>query len=281
MVRSDYFFLVNDLLQVNIYNNELIGHGALTWHGNNGLGDIDMEEFPMVVSTGESGDDYSTITIPSSHELSAATAIVNLCLKYPGEITLVTIGPQTNVAIALKIEPNLPKYVKRLCMMGGCFNARGNVTPVAEANVYNDPEASKIVFQAEWDICVAPLDVTRQVEMNDEYLTSLAELGYVGGFLSKISKFCLKACMNVGVNEIHAHDPTIIMYLIKPELFHTERAHVDVETTGEMTKGQTIADWYNHYNKAKQANILLQVNQAEFLRIFRERIASYPKDYNH
>lgn len=248
---------------------------------------MSLDEFPVLLSESsddvgcyESNDgcassgDSNVVVVPRSHQLSAAAAIVRLCAENPGEISIVTIGPQTNVAIALKLEPNLPLLAKRVCMMGGAFNGRGNVSPVAEANVFHDPEATKLIFQSFPDIVIAPLDVTHQITMDESHLDKLEEAGYVGKFLSLVSRYYLKAYVSIGAPHLYVHDAAIIMYLMHPELFQHQRGFVDTETKGEVTHGQTVADFRSACTKPRQATILLKVDNESFLRIYQEHISS-------
>ena len=105
--------------------------------------------------------------------------------KYPGEVTLVPIGPLTNIAMALKLEPELPKLTKDIVIMGGAAQVPGNVTPVAEANIWNDPHAADIVFSADWRLKMIGLDVTYAVSYPQAYLSKLGEVNPSMGALFK------------------------------------------------------------------------------------------------
>jgi purine nucleosidase len=149
--------------------------GAAFVHGANGLGNVILPP-PSVPPV-----DPSICT--------AAQAIVSLCREYPGRLTLVAIGPLTNLATALLLDPALPSRVKRVIIMGGAFQTHGNITPLAEANVYNDPEAAQAVFSADWDITLAPLNVCRGLVLSPERLSPLAGLNPIGAFVSNIHEF--------------------------------------------------------------------------------------------
>ncbi len=120
-------------------------------HGRNGLGEVD---FPAPKGT------------PDSRR--AAQFIVDTVMANPGEITLVPLGPLTNIALAVSLEPRIVEAVKEVVLMGGVIDGRGNASPVAEANIRNDPEAAQIVFQAGWPVTMVGLDVTRQSVMTPE-----------------------------------------------------------------------------------------------------------------
>ena len=110
--------------------------------------------------------------------------------RYPGEIVLLPVGPLTNIALALAIEPRLPELIKEVVLMGGAARVEGNVSPVAEANIFGDPHAADIVFRAGWPLTMVGLDVTTKVRMKDDLLSRLAESNpELGGFIFDITRF--------------------------------------------------------------------------------------------
>lgn len=229
-------------------------------HGGNGLGDVAL---PTPAKT------------PADQ--SAAHFIIDKCVSNPGEITLVTLGPLTNIGLALRIRPDLPRYVRRLVMMGGAVTAPGNVNPVAEANVHNDPEAARLVFNAGWEITMAGLDVTTQVHMDDEYLATVRELGNrAGQFVWEITRFYIAAYHRFGYEDMMVHDSCALMAIIRPEFFTSKFVYVDVETSGELTRGQTIGDWRRQYGHDPQTHVLTGVDDIAFKRLYYERIATLP-----
>lgn len=235
------------------------GRGS-TVHGDNGLGDVAL---PTPAKT--------------PVDQSAAHFIIDKCVANPGEITLVTLGPLTNIALALRIRPDLPRYVRRLVMMGGAVSAPGNVSPVAEANVHNDPEAARLVFNAGWEITMAGLDVTMQVHMDDEYLATVRELGNrAGQFVWDITRFYIAAYHRFGYEDMVVHDSCALMAIIRPEFFTSKFVYVDVETSGELTRGQTIGDWRRQYGHDPQTHVLTGVDDIAFKRLYYERIATLP-----
>ncbi len=235
------------------------GRGS-TVHGSNALGDVELPE-------------------PTKRPVDAPAAhfIVDHCRSHPGEITLVTLGPLTNIALALRIQPDLPKYVRRLVMMGGAVSVPGNVTPVAEANIHNDPEAARLVFNAGWEITMAGLDVTMQIHMDDDYLADLRDIGNrAGAFIWDITRFYIAAYHRYGYEDMVVHDSTALMSIIRPEFFESKFVYVDVETTGELTRGQTIGDWRRQYGRDPQTHVLTAVDEVAFKRLYFERIAGLP-----
>jgi inosine-uridine nucleoside N-ribohydrolase len=194
-------------------------------HGKDGLGDVDAP--PPTAKPIDTG---------------AAELIVTTARRHPGEVTLVAVGPLTNLALALALEPGLPALVKEVILMGGSASAGGNVTPVAEANIWGDPQAADIVFAAPWSVTMVGLDVTTRVRLGDDRLLRMAQRdARVGDFLYRASRFYKQFHESTGVTGgIYVHDPSAVAYAIDRGLFSTERARVRVVAEG-IAMGQTIA----------------------------------------
>ena len=193
-------------------------------HGENGLGGAEFPE-PKIKPIPESAADFIRRTVR----------------KYPGEVTLITIGPLTNVGVALRGDPELAGMVRNLVMMGGSLSG-GNITPAAEFNVYVDPEAARIVFQSGIPITMVGLDVTRKTTLTEEHVRRLeAAQNPVSQAAAKIGRNVLehdrKEGFLVGPN---MHDPLAVASFINPELLKYEDYYVDVETEGELTAGATL-----------------------------------------
>ncbi|GAB2702256.1 nucleoside hydrolase [Aliiglaciecola sp. 3_MG-2023] len=192
-------------------------------HGEDGFGNID---FP-----------------PSKRELdprSSAQYIVDMARKHPGEITLVAIGPLGNLALALRLEPELPDLVKGVVIMGGAAFVKGNVTPVAEANIWNDAHAAEIVFAASWDLKMFGLDVTNDVPFTLDFLDELeAKNPKFGGFVKKSSQFYVDFYSQDRDDRVcFFHDAMPLAYLVDPSLFEFTRGHARV-STDPLNRGQT------------------------------------------
>ena len=125
----------------------------------------------------------------------APVVIAELCRRYPGEIVLAPVGPLTNIARLLEHDPEITRYVKKLVIMGGAVFCPGNVTPVAEANIWNDPHAADRVFAADWPIELIGLDITQNIKCTPDDFQRLAEAAPdIGGFIHQISKFYINFC---------------------------------------------------------------------------------------
>jgi inosine-uridine nucleoside N-ribohydrolase len=196
-------------------------------HGENGLGDVEL-----------------TGLKPAQPEAKPAyQAIIDLARENPGEITLVAVGPLTNLALALNADPQVATLLKAVVIMGGAFGVAGkpgNVTPVAEANIWNDPEAADQVFTAPWPVTAVSLDVTTRVVMTPAYMDALeAKAGPAGAFLNAISKpYAAFYGGRDGIIGCCVHDAAAVAFVIDPSLFEVRRGSVRVITDG-IALGQT------------------------------------------
>lgn len=199
-------------------------------HGADGLGNL------------PSRHDTSNVADPRS----SAQFLVDMARLYPGEITLVAVGPLGNLATALKLEPNLPKLVKQVIIMGGTVIEPGNVSPVAEANIWNDPHAADQVFTAGWKLAMVGLDVTHQVIMPVALFKAIAEkqrhiatdvlhhaVGFYANFYSNLYPHVAK------IHGCFGHDVLAFIYLTNPEFFTVSSGKVRVAVDG-MAQGQTM-----------------------------------------
>lgn len=177
---------------------------------------------------------------------SSAQFIVETARAQPGEITLVAVGPLGNLSLALKLEPRLPQLLREVIVMGGTITEPGNVSPVAEANVWNDPHAADLVFTAGWKLTMVGLDVTHRVVLPVSLFKTIADrhlhvatdtLHHAVGFYANHY-----SGLYPHVAEIHgcfAHDLLAFIYLVNPELFTLERGRIRVATEG-LAQGQTM-----------------------------------------
>lgn len=207
----------------------------------------------------------------------AAQFIAESCRARPGEITLVAVGPLTNLALALRIEPALPELARGVAIMGGSARAGGNITPAAEFNIFADAEAARLVFAAGWEITMAGLDVTCSPRVAEAYLERLAAAGNrAGRFLADAFVHYLAFYRSRGFSGACMHDVHAVMPLVHPEFYTHERVCIDVETTGELTRGQTVADFRGLWNRPANTRLLTAVDEPAFLEEFAARIARLP-----
>lgn len=228
---------------------------------------------------GQDGLGNTNLAAPAGRAVDATAAefIVETVMANPGEITLVPIGPLTNIALALELEPRIAGAVAEVVLMGGAATVNGNVNPAAEANFYNDPHAADRVFLADWEVAMVGLDVTVEVLMDEPYLDSLRSSA-AGDFIYRISRFYHAFHQRVhGISALHTHDPSAIAYLIDRSLFAFERGPIRVAIEG-VARGHVIwdcrADWpsENDWTGLRAANVCVRVDSQQMLALFKERI---------
>jgi inosine-uridine nucleoside N-ribohydrolase len=193
---------------------------------------------------GEDGQGNVFLPPPTTRAVdrTAAEFIIDQVMAAPGEITLVPIGPLTNIALALFLEPRLVENVREIVLMGGNALVPGNATPAAEANIFNDPEAADVVFSAGWPVTMVGLDVTHQVNMTSAHLARYGRAANpLAQHIARVVAFYhnfFKRYYHDSLDGIYVHDSTAIAYLIDPSLFTIERWPVVVETMG-LSRGKT------------------------------------------
>ncbi len=210
-------------------------------HGHDGLGDVAPR--PAHGRITEAG--------------AAAQFICDMARRHQGELTLVAVGPLTNLALALALDPELPRRVARVVVMGGAFGTLGhggNATPVAEANVYCDPHAADAVFGAAWPVTVVGLDVTQQVLMSTAYLDALgAEGGADGRYLRDITRPYERFYRQRTGGGIFAHDASAVACALAPQRFELRHGALRVVTDGPAL-GQTLQSPRGHHRVAQGWN---------------------------
>jgi inosine-uridine nucleoside N-ribohydrolase len=225
---------------------------------------------------GEDGMGNTFLPLPRGKALDipAAQFIVEMVLANPGEITLVPVGPLTNIALALRLEPRIAGLVKQVVIMGGATIVPGNISPVAEANIFHDPHAAEIVFSADWPMTMVGLDVTTQVNMSPQYLEKLGQGGNLATDLMRRMLPCYVAFHDqfYGMGgAIHTHDPSAITCVLHPEWFRCEAWPVHVQTDGRC-KGQTIADRHRQWPTRRPVNVCVEVDAEKELALIMERM---------
>jgi len=196
----------------------------------------------------------------------------------PKTITLCTLGPLTNIAMAIVKEPKIIERVAEIVLMGGAYFEVGNITPAAEFNIYVDPEAADIVFKSGIKLTVLPLDVTHQMQSTPARLDAFKALGNRSGqavydMLSFSEGFDLK---KYGWEGAPLHDPTVIAYLIDASLFEGRDCNVTIETASELTVGMTVTDYWHVTDKPRNATYIRSGNAEGFYALLTERLARLP-----
>jgi purine nucleosidase len=229
-------------------------------HGDNGLGGI---------------------LLPAAHRpplgIHAVDLIIETVLSAPGEITLVPIGPLTNIALALRREPRLARMVREVVVMGGALRVPGNTTPGAEFNTYVDPQAAHIVLHAGWPIRLVTLDTTTRTLLKRD---QVAQLDNGASPVTALMRAMVDYYCNVfggarGMTAIQMHDPLCLAAAFRPELLTWAEAFVDVELHGTLTSGQTVAFFAQPDRPLPHpANVLaaVDVQARRFIRFYLARI---------
>jgi purine nucleosidase len=241
------------------------------WHGKNGLASVELQPSRCKVD-GRFGPDL----------------IIQMIHQEPHEITLVPVGPLTNIALAVLKDPSIVPLVKEVILMGGSISS-GNVNAAAEANIYNDPEAAQIVFQAGWPVTMVGLDVGDKTLLSREYLDQLGQThGPVNDFIYAVARYLIDLSAQFGASGTPMYDPLAVGVAIDSTLVKAPEMHVDVETRGDFTRGETVANRHGYvernvprgdryviegvYKVLPNTKVCTEVDAERFLRLFVSRI---------
>ena len=231
-------------------------------HGDDGVGNAGFPE-PSTVPVAE----------------PAALFIVQQARLHPGQLTLVALGPLTNLALALMLEPDLPKLLPEIVWMGGAVYAPGNVTPVAEADARHDPEAAQMVIEAEWNVTLVPLDVTDDTLFRPKQLQRLrASSTLAATYLQRIVPFYMDFYTPLlGEQACAMHSALTVGVTALPYLITSfEKLPLSVELSGNLTRGMTVADRrpgrarsaHREWMKAKPVVVVRDVDRDAFVEAF-------------
>jgi purine nucleosidase len=237
--------------------------GAAKAHAEDGLGGLALPE----------------PTMPLRRRHGVDFLIDALLDAEPGGVTLCALGPLTDIAMALVKAPEIAHRVGELVVMGGAGFGRGNVTPTAEFNIHVDPHAAAAVLDSGIPITMVPLDVTRKLPATAPRIAALraignrcgaAAAGMLAGFRSA------RAEDAAATRGMALHDPCVIAYLLRPELFHGQRVNVAVETASQLTLGMTVVDWRGVTGRPANAHLLTEVDASGFYALLIDRLARLP-----
>jgi purine nucleosidase len=245
------------------------------WHGKNGLANIELPRSKCNVD-----------------KRWAPDLIIEMVHAAPHEITLVPVGPLTNIALALQKDPSIVPLVKEVIIMGGSISG-GNVNAAAEANIYNDPEAAQIVFQAGWPLTMVGLDVGDKTLLSRKHLEQLGKThGPVNDFIYGVAKYLIELSEKFGDHGTPMYDPLAVGVAIDATIVKAPPMRMDVETVGVYTRGETVANRRgaiernvlhkfpdgDHYviegleKVEPNANVCTEVDANRFLQMFVSRI---------
>lgn len=233
------------------------------FHGKTGLGNTVLPE-PVKTVEPRSAVDFLIDTLTAAATLQK-------------RITICCLGPMTNLAVALRMNPQVAGGIERIVMMGGAYREPGNRTMTAEFNVLADPHAAHIVFSSGIPIVALALDATHQVMLKPEHVAQFSNVsGRISQTLAELMAFWDRNDVRrYGSRGGPLHDPLVIAYLLAPHLFTTERARVFVEHESELCMGQTIADWYGKSGLEPNADIVTKVDAEGIIAFFLDRLSRY------
>jgi purine nucleosidase len=228
-------------------------------HGHTGLGYAKLPE-PRARPVIQHGTDF----------------LIEQILSSPGEITLVAIGPLTNVALAIRQEPRIVQAVKELIIMGGAIRYEGNTTALAEFNTYADPHAAHIVYHAGMPTMLVPLDVTYRCILTPADAQKLQQIDSpVTRFVEEATRFYMEFHDEYqSIQGCVINDPLALALTFAPELCTYREMPVDVDISGGISMGKTIGDFYNYGKKPANLKVALEVKARDFIELFLERIGN-------
>jgi purine nucleosidase len=230
-------------------------------HGKTGLDGISLPEPQMLLQ-----------------EKHAVQFLIETLMNSAGDITLATLGPLTNIAVAIIQQPRVCSRIKEIVVMGGSIG-QGNVTPSAEFNLYVDPHAAQVVFTAGIPLTLIGLDVTHQAIATPQQLSAIRALNTpisaaTIGLLEHYGAFDMK---RYGTGGPFLHDPCVIAYLLQPELFTCRLAAVEVEITSELTMGRTVVDLWQSTDRVPHINVAQSIDAEAFYQLLTRSLASLDK----
>ena len=223
--------------------------------------------------TGLDGHDLPDPTMPLGEAHAVDWMVETLRREPDRSVTLCPLGPLTNVATALERAPDIAAKLARIVLMGGAYFEVGNITPAAEFNIYVDPEAAKIVFASGVPLTVVPLDCTHKALTTRARNDAFRAAGRVGtvvagwtGFFERFDK------EKYGSEGAPLHDPCVVAWLLRPDLFSGREVNVEIEVESELTRGMTVADWWGVTDRAPNTLFLGDVDADGFFALLTERI---------
>ncbi len=215
---------------------------------------------------GESGLDgpvFDVLTRKAEKD-HAVTYLIRTLLASDGDITLVPVGPLSNIAMAMRLEPRIVKKIKRIVLMGGAVGF-GNYSPAAEFNILVDPEAAHVVFSSGVPIVMMGLDLTNQALADEQIIERMEEIGNKAGKLfGDIMRFTLKSQAINGLSAGPVHDVTAVMYTVHPEMFEGKEVYCEIDLTHGPCYGRTVVDYNNRYQKKPNIKVCMNLNIPAF-----------------
>ncbi|WP_299839423.1 nucleoside hydrolase [uncultured Paracoccus sp.] len=228
--------------------------------------------------SGLDGIELPAPTMPLRDRHGVEFIIDTLRAEPAGTVTLVPIGPLTNIAQAFRRAPDIVEKVQEIVLMGGAYFEVGNITPAAEFNIYVDPEAAAEVFAAGVPIVVLPLDATHEAMTSADWVEEMRALpNRCGPAVASWTDFFERFDKEkYGSKGAPLHDPCTVAWLLRPDLFEGRQINVEIELKGEFTLGMTVADYWRVTGRPENALYIRHVDRDGLFRLLSERIARLP-----
>jgi purine nucleosidase len=246
--------------------------------------DLPLVQPPLLApeTHGEHGIGYAKLPAPQTKPrvLHGSDFLIEGIMSKPGEVTLVCIGPLTNVAMAIRKEPRIVENVREVFIMGGAMRHEGNTTPLAEFNTFVDPHAAHIVFHSGMPITLTPLDVTYQCILLKDDLNRLLQIrSPLTNFIADATRFYME--FHDEYQKIEGcviNDPLTMALTFMPELCDYQELYVDVDLSGGVSMGKTFADFYHMTGKPANMKVALGVRPRDFMELFLERMEKLARE---
>jgi inosine-uridine nucleoside N-ribohydrolase len=206
--------------------------------------------------------------------------IIDRVMASPGQICLLALGRLTNLALALTLEPRLAGSVAQIIVMGGAVRVPGNVSPVASANLYEDPEAASLVYTSGAPLVQVGLDVCDRVTVSQEQLNRIGQTNTAPAHLLSAATPCLQSYYRsrgllTDAGGVRYNDVPAVAFAIDPSLFGAQDLYVAIETQSPLARGQTVADLRNTTGHPPNVQVCLEVDAPRLAALFTERITGY------
>jgi purine nucleosidase len=229
-------------------------------------------------STGLNGPDLPEPTLAPQSGHAVDFIVETLRAEPPGTVTICALGPMTNLAMAFARAPEIRPRVARIVAMGGAWSEGGNTTPAAEFNIFADPHAAHAVFRGGVPIVLHPLDVTHKTLTRTDRVAGFRRLGTrTGAAVAEMMAFFERFDeRKYGTDGGPLHDPNVIAWLIRPEIYAGRDVNVEVETASELTMGQTVIDWWGVTDRPANATVIREVDDDAFFALLLDRIGRLP-----